>query len=63
VTTRNFHTLKFDFHIDKTGTVLDSFLSKVFYRFGYYEVYNYIKAFDGYFALINDLPITLEPFD
>lgn len=65
VTTTRFHTLKFDFHLDKTGTVLQeqSKLSKIFYRYGYYDVAGYIKQFDGYFAIIHNLPTSLEPFD
>lgn len=63
VTTRNFHTLQFNFHIDRTGQVLSSELAQIFYRYGYYEVPNYIKAFDGYFAIIHDLPAPLEAFD
>jgi len=38
-------------------------LAQVFYRYGYYEVPNRIKAFDGYFAIIQNLPAPLEAFD
>lgn len=55
--------MKFDFHIDKTGTVLDAKLTKVFYRYGYYDVAGYVKSFDGYFVVIHNLPASLEPFD
>lgn len=65
VTTTRFHTLKFDFHIDKSGTILqaESKLSKVFYRYGYYDVAGFIRHFDGYFAVIHNLPQSLEPFE
>jgi hypothetical protein len=61
VTTTRFHTLKFDFHIDKSGTILqsESKLSKIFYRYGYYDVAGFIRHFDGYFAIIHNLPASL----
>lgn len=63
ITTGHFHTLQFNFHIDRTGQVLEAALAKVYYRYGYYEVPNYIKSFDGYFAIIHNLPASLEPFE
>lgn len=63
ITTRNFHSLQFNFHIDRTGQVLESSLAKVFYRYGYYEVPTFIKSFDGYFAIIHKAPNSLEPFE
>ena len=59
ITTRHFHTLQFNFHIDRTGQILEADLAKVFYRYGYYEIPNYIKSFDGYFAVIHNLPASL----
>lgn len=59
VTTTRFHTLQFNFHIDRTGTVLEAKLGKVYYRYGYYDVAGYIKQFDGYFAVIHNLPSSL----
>lgn len=63
ITTGHFHTLQFNFHIDKSGHVLEADLTKIYYRYGYYEIPNYIKSFDGYFAIIHNLPPTLEPFE
>jgi hypothetical protein len=51
--------LRFDFHIDKNGQVLEAALAKVFYRYGYYEIPNFIRHFDGYFAIIHNLPASL----
>jgi hypothetical protein len=63
VTTRNFHIFQIDCHFDKTGTLLYHKISKVFYRYSYYETSNYVKAFDGYFAVVQKLPVVYEPFD
>lgn len=62
VTTRNFHIFQMDCTFDQTGTLLTHKISKVFYRYGYYETTNYIKTFDGYFAVVQKLPVTYEPF-
>lgn len=62
VVTSNFHTFQVNLHIDKTGTVVSHNIAKVFYRYGFYENENYIKAFDGYFAVGQRLPKLLEVF-
>jgi hypothetical protein len=63
VTTRNFHIFQVNMHVDKTGTVLESKLAKVFYRYGFYQTTNYIKAFDGYFAVVQKIPSIYEVYD
>lgn len=63
VTTRNFHILQVNCNFDKTGTLIDHKIAKIFYGYGYYEVTNYIKSFDGYFAVVYKLPTMYEPFD
>jgi hypothetical protein len=63
VTTSNFHSFQVDMHIDRTGTVVSHEISKIYYRYGFYESQNYIKAFNGYFAIAQRLPTMLEPFD
>lgn len=63
VTTRNFHIFQLNFHFDKTGTILERKLGKVFYRYGFYETANYIKNFDGYFAVLQKIPIAFQDFD
>ena len=60
--TSNFHSFQINLHIDKTGTIATHEIVKVFYRYGFYENENYIKAFDGYFAIGQKLPIMLHPF-
>lgn len=50
-------------HIDRTGTVVSHEISKIYYRYGFYETENYIKSFDGYFAIGQRLPVIMEPFD
>lgn len=63
VVTSNFHTFQVNLHIDKTGTVVAHEIAKIFYRYGFYETNNYIKTFDGYFAVGQRLPTMLEVFD
>lgn len=62
VATSNFHSFLINLHIDKTGTVVSHEISRVFYRYGFYETENYIKAFDGYFALGQRLPTLMKVF-
>lgn len=63
VVTSNFHSFQVNLHIDKTGTIATHEIAKIFYRYGFYESENYIKAFDGYFAIGQRLPVMLEVFD
>ena len=63
VVTSNFHTFQVNLHIDRTGTVVAHEIAKIFYRYGFYENSNYIKTFDGYFAVGQRLPTILEVFD
>jgi len=42
---------------DKTGNIVAWEIAKIFYRYGFYENQNDIKAFDGYFAIAQKLPI------
>jgi len=46
-----------------TGTVVNHEIVKIFYRYGFYENQNYIKTFDGYFAIPQRLPTMMEGFD
>jgi hypothetical protein len=62
VATYNFHSFLVNFQIDRTGTVASHQISRVFYRYGFYENENYIKAFDGYFAIGQRLPTMLHVF-
>jgi hypothetical protein len=50
------------FHFDKTGTIVDRKLLKMFYRYGFYETTNYVKSFDGYFVLMHKIPTSLGDF-
>lgn len=63
ITTKNFHIFQFMFHFDKTGTIVDKKLLKVFYKYGFYETSNYIKSFDGYFVVTQKIPIAFADFD
>lgn len=47
---------------DKTGTLLNPKITHVYYRYGFYETSNYIKAFDGYFAIVQKIPILYENY-
>ncbi len=62
VTTRNFHIFQVNCWFDKSGSLVDHKIAKVFYRYAYYETSNYIKTFDGYFAVVQKLPVSFEPF-
>jgi hypothetical protein len=59
VVTSNFHTFQVNLHIDKNGMVVSHEIAKIYYRYGFYESENYIKAFDGYFAIGQRLPSML----
>lgn len=63
VTTRNFHIFQVNCAFDKTGTLHEHKIAKIFYNYGYYQTTNYIKTFDGYFAVVYKLPVGYEPFD
>lgn len=63
VTTRNFHIFQINCAFDSTGTLRDHKVAKIFYNYGYYQATNYIKTFDGYFAVVFKLPVSYEPFD
>lgn len=43
-------------YFDRTGTLVDHKIVKFFHRYSYYETTNYIKSFDGYFAVAQKLP-------
>ena len=62
VVTSNFHSFQVNLHIDQTGTVVSHNIARVFYRYGFYEAENYIKAFDGYFAVGQRLPTIMHVF-
>lgn len=63
VTTRNFDILQVNCGFSKTGTLSNHQIVKIFNRYAYYGTHNYIKTFDGYFAVVQSLPTTHEPFD
>lgn len=63
VTTRNFHIFQVNCNFDQTGTLTEHKIAKVFYRYGYFETTNYIKSFDGYFVVVQKLPVMYEPFE
>ena len=60
--TSNFHTFQINLLIDKTGVVVSHEIGRIFYRYGFYENENYIKSFDGYFAIGQRLPTMLHAF-
>jgi hypothetical protein len=45
-----------------TGTIVSHKIAKVFYRYGFYETANYIKQFDGYFAVVQKIPMIYQEF-
>lgn len=56
VSIRGFHTLELNILVDKSGTVLNAEITKIYERYAYYQSTNYLKAFDGYFAVVQTLP-------
>ena len=62
VTTRNFHIFEVLATFDKTGTLLYANITHVYYRYGYYETTNYLKVFDGYFAVVQKIPKLYEDY-
>lgn len=62
VTTRNFHIFQVNTFFDKAGKLVDHRIEHVHYRYGFYETSNYVKSFDGYFVVVQKVPILMEPF-
>ena len=62
VTTRNFHIFEVMITFDKTGQLLYGNITHVYYRYGFYETTNYLKVFDGYFAVVQKIPILYENY-
>lgn len=58
ITTRNFHMFQLNCFFDRAGKLVrnDDDIVKVFYRYGFYETSNYVKAFDGYIAVVQKVP-------
>ena len=56
VTTRNFHMFQVNCFFDAAGKLVDHQIIRVFYRYGFYETSNYVKSFDGYFAVVQKVP-------
>lgn len=63
VTTQSFHTFQIDCHFDNSGALNSHKITKAYYNYGFYEAENYIKSFDGYFALAYVLPTIYFPFN
>lgn len=57
VTTRGFHLLQLNCFFDHAGKLVDHKISRVYYRYGFYETSNYVKSFDGYFAIVQKVPV------
>ena len=49
---------------DQAGKLVrnDDDIVKFFYRYGFYETSNYVKAFDGYFAVVQKIPLIYEEY-
>ena len=60
VSIRGFHSVELNILVDKAGSVLESRITKVYQRYAYYQSTNYLKAFDGYFAVVQVLPSFLH---
>ena len=62
VTTRNFHIFEVLTNFDPTGSLQHPKINHVYYRYGFYETTNYLKVFDGYFAVVQKIPILYEDY-
>lgn len=60
VSIRGFHSVELNILVDKSGTVLESRITKLYQRYAYYQSTNYLKAFDGYFSVVQMLPSFLH---
>ena len=60
VTTTNFLSFEFSLIYDDNGHILSSVLHRVYYRYGYYTTYNYVKAASGYLAISYIIPPVVE---
>ena len=47
---------------DEAGKLVDHRIVQFFYRYGFYETTNYVKSFEGYFAVVQKVPRIYEPF-
>ena len=62
VTTRNFHIFQVNTNFDPTGSLQHPKIAHVYYRYGFYETSNYLKVFDGYFAVAQKIPILYKDY-
>lgn len=62
ITTRNFHMFQVNCMFDEAGKLVDHRIERVFYRYGFYETSNYVKSFDGYFAVVQKIPFNFEEY-
>lgn len=60
VTIRGFHSFELNLLIDKAGSVLNSQITRIYEKYSYYLSTNYLKSFDGYFAVVQVLPSFLH---
>lgn len=60
VTIRGFHSFELSILIDKSGSVLQTTISRIYEKYSYYLSTNYLKGFDGYFAVVQTLPSFLH---
>lgn len=53
----NYHTFEFNLLYQSDGRLQNAFLNKVYYRYGFYRTYNFVKAWNGFLAV----PFTITP--
>ncbi len=56
VTTGRFHTFQFFLLTDKNGNVQSVTLTRVYLRYAFYEVSNFVKHFDDFLAVTQTIP-------
>lgn len=56
LTTGRFHTFQFEMLTDKGGSVMSIKLTRVYMRYAFYHVNNYVRHFDDYMVVTQTIP-------
>lgn len=56
ITTARFHTFQFELITDKNGNVQHFELTRVYVRYAFYHVNNYVRHFDDYMVVTQTIP-------
>lgn len=62
ITTRGYHNFEVTLVYDESGHIISTILHRVYYRYGFYEAYNQIRASQGYIAIGYTVPSIFASF-